>query len=53
VVTAGGRVLTVVATGSSLTEARAKVYHNVRHIHFTRSYYRHDIAAPSQNARVE
>ncbi len=51
VVTAGGRVLTVVATGPSLAEARAKVYRNVQRIHFTRAHYRNDIAAPSQNAR--
>jgi phosphoribosylamine--glycine ligase len=53
VVTAGGRVLTVVATGPTLTEARAKVYRNVQRIHFTQAHYRHDIAAPSQSARVE
>ena len=53
VITNGGRVLTVVATGSSLTEARAKVYRNVQRIHFTNAYYRRDIAAPAQNARVD
>jgi phosphoribosylamine--glycine ligase len=53
VVTAGGRVLTVVARGNSLTEARSKVYRNVQRIHFTRAQYRRDIAAPAQNARVD
>jgi phosphoribosylamine--glycine ligase len=52
-VTNGGRVLTVVATAPSLTEARAKVYRNVQRIHFTNSYYRRDIAAPAQDARVD
>jgi phosphoribosylamine--glycine ligase len=53
VVTSGGRVLTVVATGKSLAEARAKAYRNVQRIHFTQAQYRRDIAAPSENARVE
>jgi phosphoribosylamine--glycine ligase len=44
-VTAGGRVLTVVATGSTIAEARAKVYSNVPRIHFEGCYYRKDIAA--------
>ncbi len=52
VVTAGGRVLTVVATGESLSEARAKVYRNVQRIHFSLCQYRRDIAAPAQEARV-
>ncbi len=53
VVTNGGRVLTVVASGASLAEARAKAYRNVQRIHFTQAQYRRDIAAPSENARVE
>jgi phosphoribosylamine-glycine ligase len=36
-----------------LIEARAKAYRNVQRIHFTNLYYRRDIAAPSQNARVD
>jgi phosphoribosylamine--glycine ligase len=44
-VTAGGRVLAVVATGSTIAEARAKVYLNVPRIHFEGCYYRKDIAA--------
>jgi phosphoribosylamine--glycine ligase len=53
VLTNGGRVLTVVALGRTLTEARAKAYRNVQRIHFTNAYYRRDIAAPAQNARVD
>jgi phosphoribosylamine-glycine ligase len=53
VLTAGGRVLTVVATAPTLPEARAKAYRNVQRIYFSRAHYRRDIAAPSQNARTE
>ena len=53
IVTAGGRVLSVVGTAPTLAEARAKAYHNNQRIHFTGSYYRKDIAAPSEGARVE
>ncbi|MCH7578543.1 MAG: phosphoribosylamine--glycine ligase [Chloroflexi bacterium] len=53
VVTGGGRVLTVAALGDTLTEARAKAYRNVQHIHFSLSHYRRDIAAPAQEARVQ
>ncbi len=44
VVTAGGRVLTVVATGKSTAEARAKVYSSIPRIEFQGCYYRKDIA---------
>jgi phosphoribosylamine--glycine ligase len=44
VLTSGGRVLTVVATGSTLTEAREKVYNNITRIHFKGCRYRNDIA---------
>jgi phosphoribosylamine--glycine ligase len=53
VLTSGGRVLTVVAQAPTLTEARSKAYSNVQRIHFTNAYYRGDIAAPSQDARVD
>ena len=53
VVSSGGRVLTVAALGDTLTEARAKAYHNVQHLHFSRCHYRRDIAAPAQEARVD
>ena len=42
-VTAGGRVLTVAATGATLAEARAKAYRNVERIRFQGRQYRHDI----------
>lgn len=44
VLTGGGRVLTVMARGKSLKEAREKVYANVSRIHFEGCYYRKDIA---------
>lgn len=43
--TDGGRVLTVVARGPTLAEARAKAYANVERIHFEGMQYRRDIAA--------
>jgi phosphoribosylamine--glycine ligase len=43
-VTSGGRVLTVVATGKDLTEAREKVYNNMTRIRFEGCQYRKDIA---------
>jgi len=42
--TSGGRVLTVVATGQTINEAREKVYANVPRIRFEGCYYRKDIA---------
>ena len=45
VYTDGGRVLTVTATGKTMSEARAKVYQNLPHINFNGCHYRSDIAA--------
>lgn len=45
ILTSGGRVLTVVATGKTLAEARKKVYANVARIRFEGCHYRRDIAA--------
>ena len=45
IVTSGGRVLTVVATGKTIKEAKEKVYANLPRIHFEGCYYRKDIAA--------
>ncbi|ACO03503.1 MAG TPA: phosphoribosylamine--glycine ligase [Persephonella sp.] len=42
-VTSGGRVLTVTATGKTLTEAKEKVYRAVEKIHFEGAHYRRDI----------
>jgi phosphoribosylamine--glycine ligase len=44
VVTSGGRVLTVVAVGETLVQARQKVYNNISRISFKGSHYRTDIA---------
>ena len=44
VLTSGGRVLTVVATGKTIAEAREKVYANIPRIHFEGCHYRKDIA---------
>ncbi len=43
VVTSGGRVLTVVATGKTLNEAREKAYNNITRINFAGCHYRKDI----------
>ncbi|HXU25400.1 MAG TPA: phosphoribosylamine--glycine ligase [Tepidiformaceae bacterium] len=43
--TNGGRVLTVVATGATVAEARAMAYDNARRIKFMDVQYRTDIAA--------
>ncbi|MFN0094865.1 MAG: phosphoribosylamine--glycine ligase [Dehalococcoidia bacterium] len=43
-VTNGGRVLTVTATGTTVAEARAKAYANVARISFTDAHFRKDIA---------
>lgn len=42
-VTAGGRVLTVVATGATLAEASERAYRNVARIRFEGMHYRRDI----------
>jgi len=44
VLTNGGRVLTVVAMGKTIAEARKKVYANIPQIHFEGCHYRKDIA---------
>ena len=45
IVTDGGRVLTLVATGKTLKHARDKVYSNIKYVHFEGCHYRTDIAA--------
>ena len=47
--TDGGRVLTVTATGKTMSEARAKVYQNLPRINFNGCHYRNDIAAREVN----
>ncbi|HUT96661.1 MAG TPA: phosphoribosylamine--glycine ligase [Dehalococcoidales bacterium] len=44
VLTGGGRVLTVMARGKTLNEAREKVYANIPRIKFEGCHYRQDIA---------
>ena len=50
ILTAGGRVLTVVATGKTITEARKKVYANVPRIQFEGCHYRKDIGLGAEIA---
>jgi len=45
VLTNGGRVLTAVAIGKTIAEAREKAYLNLPRIHFEGCHYRRDIAA--------
>jgi phosphoribosylamine--glycine ligase len=45
VVTAGGRVLAVTATGEDLTEARDRAYEGCKRISFDGMHFRTDIAA--------
>jgi phosphoribosylamine-glycine ligase len=47
-VTSGGRVLGVSATGPNLGAARAKAYEGVGRIAFEGAQYRRDIAAPKR-----
>ena len=49
-VTAGGRVLTIVGAGPSMAAARAAAYRNVARIHFEGAYYRTDIAQRAVDA---
>jgi phosphoribosylamine--glycine ligase/phosphoribosylformylglycinamidine cyclo-ligase len=48
-VTAGGRVLAVTASGTTLSEAREQAYAAVERIHFDGVHYRRDIGAPPLN----
>ncbi len=51
-VTAGGRVLAVTATGATLEEARNKVYRNVERIRFQGMHYRRDIGLIREGAKT-
>lgn len=44
ILTDGGRVLAVTATGKTLNEAREKIYRNIPRIHFDKMQFRTDIA---------
>jgi len=49
IVTSGGRVLTVTATGRTMKEAREKAYRNMPYINFEGCHFRRDIAAREVN----
>ena len=49
VLTDGGRIITVTATGETIAKARDKVYNNLPKIHFDGCHYRSDIAAREVN----
>ena len=51
-VTAGGRVLTVVAQGARFADAINRVYEGVRAIHFDGMQYRTDIGRKASNPRL-
>ncbi len=50
--TAGGRVLGVTASGDSLTEALARAYQSMAEIHFEGMYYRRDIGHRALKSRI-
>ena len=51
-VSAGGRVLSVVALGESLTQARERVYEAVDHIELEGSHHRTDIALAAERKEL-
>ena len=51
-VTSGGRVLGVTATGVSLAEAVDAAYQKVEKISFEKAYYRRDIGARALEAEI-
>jgi phosphoribosylamine--glycine ligase len=53
VLSSGGRVLTVCATGSDLAQARERAYHAVDRIDFDGMFYRRDIAYRALRLRGE
>jgi len=52
IVTSGGRVLGVTATGASLEQAIRKAYDAVGKIHFEGAQYRNDIGAKAIKSRA-
>lgn len=52
VVSAGGRVLSVVATGQDLEQARAEVYRRVGEVHLPGSHHRTDIALRAARGEI-
>jgi phosphoribosylamine--glycine ligase len=51
-VSAGGRVLSVVALGESLTQARERVYEAVDHIELDGAHHRTDIALAAEREEL-
>jgi phosphoribosylamine--glycine ligase len=49
-ISAGGRILTVVGLGEDIEAARARAYESIAAIQLEGSFYRHDIAAPARLA---
>ena len=52
VVSAGGRVLSVVGTGKSLSKARDRAYKKIAEIHLTGSHHRSDIALKAVDGKI-
>ncbi|MEP7036147.1 MAG: phosphoribosylamine--glycine ligase [Actinomycetota bacterium] len=52
IISSGGRVLSVVATGGDLAQARARAYDLVGRIHLKGSHHRTDIALAAQRGEV-
>ncbi len=52
VVSAGGRVLSVVGTGKSLSKARERAYKRIADIHLTGSHHRSDIALKAVDGKI-
>ncbi|MFS8098276.1 phosphoribosylamine--glycine ligase [Lentzea alba] len=52
VVSAGGRVLSVVGTGKSLSKARDRAYKRIADIHLTGSHHRSDIASKAVDGQI-
>ncbi|WP_433870622.1 phosphoribosylamine--glycine ligase [Saccharopolyspora sp. CA-218241] len=52
VLSAGGRVLSVVATGPDLEAARTEVYHRVSRVHLPGAHYRTDIAQRAAHGEI-
>ncbi|WP_134323783.1 phosphoribosylamine--glycine ligase [Cumulibacter soli] len=52
VLSAGGRVLSVVSVGQDLADARARAYRQLDSIHLPGSHYRRDIAAKAERGDI-
>ncbi|HEY7595690.1 MAG TPA: phosphoribosylamine--glycine ligase [Actinophytocola sp.] len=52
IVSAGGRVLSVVGTGATLPEARDEAYHKVSTVHLPGSHHRNDIAERASHGEI-